>query len=132
MSTIISREQIQREMQWIINDKRKDEIGFTYIAHMNDYSYFDKALMTDQMKLWRKLAKEGTIVIQEYNHRSPTICGKQFYTFVLQNADLESNPLIDRVGFAFDDGAFLVSGHIYCFRKQENRDSIYKYVMGIK
>ena len=131
--SIISIKQIQKEMKWIINDKRKDEICFTYIAHMNDYSYMNKAQMTDQMKMWRKLAKERAIVIQEENHRSPTICGKQFYTFVLQNADLDANPQnIDRVGFAFDDGAFLVSGHIYCFRKQENRDSVYKYVMGIK
>ena len=36
------------------------------------------------------------------------------------------------MGLSFDDGAFMVSGMIYAFRKRENRDMSYKYIMGIK
>ena len=125
----ITTKQIKDDMAWLLDDKRKGEIGFCYVAHINEYSYFNREQMNDQMKLWRKLVKEGHIVIAEGNHRSPTICGKQFHTFVLQHTDLNANPQIDRIGLAFDGGAFLVSGYIYCFKNIANRDSVFKYVM---
>jgi hypothetical protein len=128
--TLISSKQIKKDMEWVINDKRKGEIGFTFIRHIGDYSFYNREQMNEQMREWRKDVKAGKIVIDERNHRSPTICGKQFHTLVLQSADLDANPMnIDRIGLAFDDGCFLVSGYIYCFKTLANRDSVFKYVM---
>jgi len=117
-------------LKWVIDDKQSNnEIAFTYIARLEDYSWYDKPTMNEQMKLWRKQFKEGIITIDEMNHRSPTISGKQYHIFVVQNADLDANPQpLDRTGFGFDDHQFLVSGHIYCFKSIANRDSIFKYV----
>jgi len=130
MTQLVSCKEIKKALKWVIDDKQKGEIGFCYVRHLNDYSFYNREQMGEQMKVWRKLVKEGTLVIQEANHRSPTIHGKQFYTFVIQTADLDAHPMeIDRLGLGFDDRCFLVSGHIYVFKTEANRDSTFKYVM---
>ena len=128
--TCVSCQDVKKSLRLVLDDKQKGEIGFTYVRHLNDYSFFSREQMGEQMKMWRKLVKDGELVIQEANHRSPTIHGKHFYTFVIQSADLVAHPMeLDRLGLGFDDGAFLVSGHIYVFKTEANRDSTFKYVM---
>ena len=132
MPFIYTRQTQERELKHFIDTKTKDDIGIFFHQQLKQYRIFNIEEWTDEMKRFRKYVKKGEGVINPKNHRDPMIQGKQFYTFVFQDPDVNKNPQIDPMGLAFDDGTFLVSGMIYAFRKKENRDMSYKYIMGIK
>lgn len=84
---------------------------------------------------YEKMRKEGDLIINHKNHRTPVIFGKQYYTLSLQQL---TNGEYDNIGLDVlslvggDDSQFHVNGITYAFKKVENRDMVYKYVMGLK
>ncbi len=132
MSIIYTRTHQQQELKHFLDTKTKDDIGIFFHHGLKRYSIFNIEEWTAEMKRFRKYVKKGEGLINPKNHRDPMIQGKQFYTFVFQDTEMDKNPQLDPMGLAFDDGTFLVSGMIYAFRKKENRDMSYKYIMGIK
>jgi len=78
------------------------------------------------MKLWRKDAKDGKLVIKKYNDNEHTIHGRKFYSLTVQEANLEDGSI--------DSGALLgigyaVTGCVYFFTNAQNRTRIREYVM---
>jgi hypothetical protein len=123
MSSIIYTPQLQRQFEFAVKDKQgKDEVMMTYIRRANGFSWFDKATTTEQMKMWRKLAKQNAMKITETFETEKY--GKMFYCFVLQSTD--DNDTLCPLGMCLD---CLVEGYVYAFRKKENRDATMSYVM---
>ena len=122
--SIVNIQHLQKQFEYAVNDKQgKDEIMMTFIRRADDFSWFDKATTTEQMKLWRKLAKQKQIQITETFESEQF--GKILYCFVLQSTDEDADTLCP-FGVCLD---CLVDGYVYAFRKKENRDATMSYVM---
>ena len=132
MSIIFTRATQEQQLKHFLDTKTKDDIGIYYHHDEKQYCIFNIEEWTAEMKRFRKYVKKNEGVINPKNHREPMIQGKQFYTFVFQDPDMSRNPQFDPMGLAFETQTFVVSGMIYAFRKKENRDMSYKYIMGIK
>lgn len=88
-------------------------------------SIHTRATMTEQMKLWRKLAKEDKIRIMKKNCKSCTIKDRTYYMFVVQDKDLSYGQCPAALLLASE----LVDGQPYFFLNERNRDVIQEYVM---
>jgi len=133
MAKIITRKQMVAELKDMLKDRQKTR-GETFFFHHRKQDHLmwgNNEELTEQMKIWRKQRKDGIIKIMEYNNHTKMIQGQEWHILVVQDVEEWRNP-IDPVGLGFDNGAFLVSGLIYCFKRIENRDATYKYVMGLK
>lgn len=127
---LFHKEQMQRQYNHAVKDRRgKHELCLSWIAREKQFSWFDEAMLKEQMKIWRKLAKQGELKIMEYNNTSHKVNGKTFYDFVVQpyhNGEMEDCPMCP---YSLLINGIMVSGYTYTFTKQENRDAIYNYVM---
>jgi hypothetical protein len=122
-------------MKTIIEDrdkKQRKETSFSWIHRLKMVSWMTNAEMIQQAKIWRTQKRQGNLIIQEYNNHAKVIQGQTWYIFVVQNTDMDCNPQLDPLGLGIDEGSFMVSGMIYWFKAEHNRDAIYKYVMEIK
>ena len=120
---------IGTQFQLSIQDQRQGEMCLTFYKAINCFMWYDKHTLTENMKTWRKSAKNGSIKICKYNNKTVEYMGKIYYTFVIQSY---KNNICQQDGWCplmlcgFNT---MVSGYGYCFRTQENRDTIYNYVM---
>ena len=132
MAMIISTAQMKKTLKDIVKDRQKTrgETVFCFNQYANDFQWQNNEEMKEQMSNWKRQRKSGLITIQEYNNHTKTIDGKEWHILVVQPTDLTKCD-IDRSGFGLDQ-PFMVSGFIYYFRRIENRDIVYKYVMGLK
>jgi hypothetical protein len=134
MARIYTRKDQEKSMKQFLEMKNKDDIVIFCHHERGEYRIGNKAEWTEQMKSFRKYRKDNMLTINIKNHRNPMIQGKQFYTLVVQaldsDGDIQGN--IDPMGLAFDDSSFLVTGMMYAFRTEANRDMSYKYIMGLK
>ena len=58
------------QFQLSLKDQRQGEICLTFYKSNNTFMWYDKSIMTENMKLWRKSAKNGDIKICKYNNKS--------------------------------------------------------------
>ena len=116
-------EQVRAFVGKILTDKNKTDIAFTWLQDYLDFSVYNKEEMTDQMKLWKNLAKEGKLQMYEVNNKEHDVNGKTIYTFVITpiGANAFMCPLALSLGV-------MVDGYTYAFTKKENRDAIYTYI----
>jgi hypothetical protein len=133
MARIITVKQQVAELKHHLKDRQKTrgETFFNHHRNKDGLMWGNNEELTEQMKIWRKQRKDGIIKIMDYNNHTKMIQGQEWHILVVQDVE-EWHNSIDPVGLGFDDGAFLVSGLIYCFKRIENRDATYKYVMGLK
>lgn len=120
---------IIREFQLTIQDKEPGEICLTYHKENKKFYWYDKSMMYENMKQWRKSAKEGIIKICKYNNKSFVFDGVTYYTLIIQsykNEKQQPNSACDMMLSVFNH---LVTGYGYCFKTETNRDDIYNYVM---
>ena len=104
--------------------------GMKHTYESFEFMWGNNVELTEQMKIWRKQRKQGVIEIHAYNNHTKQIDGTDWHILVVQQTGDDLGP-IDTLGFGFDNGAFVVSGFIYCFKSIHNRDATYKYVMGL-
>ena len=128
-SSILFAKDIEVKFQLSLQDQRKGEVCLTFYHRLKEFCWYDKSLMTTNMKMWRKLAKKGNAKICKYNNRSFEYKGVIYYTFVLQSYKNEVQQPENVCPLMLSAFNTLVTGYGYCFRTQENRDSIYDYVM---
>jgi hypothetical protein len=128
---VYTTQQQQQHLREFVNEKQKTDIGLCFHHELEVYVKFNTAEMREQMIIWKKQRKNGDLIINPKNNQSRMLFGKQVYLLVIQTPDLKNIPMIDPLGLGFDDGHFLISGYIYLFTKEINRDAIYKYVMGL-
>ena len=122
--------QIQDLFEISLQDQRRGEVCLSFIKWKtkNNFSWFDKPTMNEEIKKWRKLAKQGKVKICKYNNMNFEYKGKTYYTLVIQfykNEKMNENWCVMLAGVF---GIWL-KGTGYCFRTQQNRDNIYNYVM---
>ena len=120
-------------LQRVTEDRRKSRGGTYFFYHqgVKDFAWGNNDELREQMKIWRKQRKDGLVEIHDYNNRTKQINGTDWHILVLQPT-CKKHMTIDPTGFELDDGVFLVSGYIYYFKRIENQDATYKYVMGLK
>lgn len=114
--------------------KPRNETFFFWHRQVKQVMWGNNKELTEEMICWRKQRKEGTLIIQPCNNRTKVIQGKTWFILVIQQLkDSEIEDIgLDVLGLGFDDGAYVVTGLIYIFKHEANRDATYKYVMGIK
>jgi hypothetical protein len=124
---MLSRKGQYKELESIVADrqKKRGETFFMYHVILKQPSWGNNEELRDQMKIWRRQKKQGFLNIDTGNNREFMIGGKKWYTLVVQDKDLEKNR-IDPLGFGV---GFLVSGMIYWFISEVNRDTVVSYVM---
>jgi hypothetical protein len=127
---MISRKEMEARYASALSDKQgKNEICLFWFKQSNQFSWGDKEMMADQMKTWRKLAKEGEIKIMEYNNRETKHGNKTIYHFIVQPYKNEKMIECSICPYALMVLGIMVDGFTYSFWKKENRDAIYNYVM---
>ena len=122
----------RKEMKFNIENSQSTDIVFFYHHNSGQYCMSNKVEWGTQMKQFLRQRKQGHIHLLPGNNRAFLFSGKEMYFLVVQFIDEEKNPLIDPMGLAITDSQFLVSGLIYAFKSQKNRDASYNYIMGIK
>ena len=100
----------------------------TYVRRADDTSWYSKQQITEQSKQFRDERKSGLITMMESNNGTIKLENKTFYYFVVQHTDPECD-MIDPLAMA---NGLMVSGFVYYFTNQHNRDALYKYIMGLK
>jgi len=129
--SVVSRVQVMSNLREASADKRRGEICMFYHRVSNDIGFYDKEQVNQSMLNWRRLRKQGKVLMLEDNNKDDCkINGKQYYVLVLGSPNGGFG--MDPTGLGWDDRQFLVDGHIYYFQKKANRDMVYKYVMGIR
>ena len=128
--SLINREIIINSFKPAYHSWKQNEIMMSYYVSRSCFSLYNKTQTQQQMKLWRKLAKEGKIKIAEYNNKTKIINGVEHYILVVQAYDggefNESNSFDPMGIFILGE---MVDGYIYLFKSKENRDKTYEYVM---
>jgi len=112
-----------------LQDQRKGEICFSFYREKNAFMWLEKTTINENMKIWRKSAKNGTIKICKYNNKTYEVFGNTYYTMVVQafqdNKQIQTGVCM----LMLELFKRAIDGYGFCFRTQENRDSIYNYVM---
>jgi len=131
MMKMVSTKDKVAELKEHVKDRQKTrgETFFFRHATQDELMWGNNDELREQMKIWRKQRKQGVIEIHDYNNRTKQIDGKDWHILVVQQTGDDLGP-IDTLGFGFDS-VYMVSGFIYCFKRIENRDATYKYVMGL-
>jgi len=130
---MISAKDQRYELQLAFNNKCLTDVAIGYAYAQNTYGFLNIDELRSNMKDWKKQRKNGVLTIQECNNKTKLICGKECYILTLQQLDANGkleNTGIDKCGLGFES-PYLITGHTYIFKRQENRDMVYKYVMGL-
>jgi hypothetical protein len=127
--TTYHKDGIENAFKTAYNAWRPNEVMMTFYCAEQAFSLYNKGQSQNQMKIWRKLAKDGKIKIMEYNNKTKLINGVEHYIFVVQPYENEkmTDCNFDVTGLMILGE--MVSGFVYLFKKKENRDVIYNYVM---
>jgi len=123
----------KNELQSAFNNKSLTDVAIGYSYAQNTYGFLNIEELKSNMKGWKRQRKDGVITIQECNNKNKLICGKECYVLTIQQLDANGNlentgP--DKCGLGFDT-PYLITGHTYIFKRKENREMVYKYVMGL-
>ena len=132
--TLVLAKDMRRQLAEVVDDRQNGETYFCFHRGQQEMMWGNNEELITQMKIWRTQRKEGDLVMKPFNNVTKYIKGKPWYILVVQNEDIYRGVDtigIDRLGLGFDI-PYLVSGLIYVFKHEKNRDATYKYVMGVK
>ena len=135
MNKIVKKENVRKELIWVLNNKTKSDIVIFINREYDKMMYLNKEELSQEMKNWRKLRKDNIICIDLDNNLKVFVEEKPYYILTLSIvADNEDNNVgCDNLSmFGFDTHSILVTGYTYLFTRENNRDMVYKYVMGLK
>lgn len=99
------------------------DVCFSVIHDMMMMSVFNNEEMNDQMRLWKDLAKQGHLTVLECNNQTREIDGKNYYLMTITPCPNTAN--FDPIGMSL---GFMVSGYIYVFKMEKNRDAVFGYI----
>jgi hypothetical protein len=134
----------------VISDQRKGDMCWGLNQQVQDITYLTKYEITENMKLWRKLRKQGEITMPENQNICIEIDGNKFHILAIRHGDDDNDsvPAADPTILSWDPetipktdlwkgviGKYMCQyseGYLYYFKSEKNRDMVYKYVMGIK
>ena len=107
--------------------RRRGDVALMFHKAKHDFGYLDQHTIRKQMKLWRKEAKKGSLVVRPCNNKTKTTdCGQKYHFLVVQSTNPEAMD-IDAFGlFVLGE---MVIGFVYAFFHKKNRDAVAKYIM---
>ena len=117
--------------QYAVKQSKKD-VCYGWNKAAGDWSMSNADEAGQQMILWRKLAKEGHIAMNDYNNKVVIVDGVKYYTLVTQGyKNGRINPQDGFNGWCIGAMAHgtMVSGAQYYYKSEANRDAVYAYVM---
>jgi len=120
----ISSLQLKTLLKLCIADKSRNEIVFTFIQSHSVIGWLNKAEITQEMKRWKKLRKDGKLKVYKENNQTVLIQGKEWYMICL-TADTGFDPI---ALLGLDDKQILMSGFCYFFKHEANRDMTANYI----
>ena len=97
---------------------------FTWIHHLREFAWIDKAMINPQFKKFKQAFKEGKAKVLEGNNTTQTLDKKEWYSLVITPTH-ECDICLGSMNLF----SFYVSGYVYWFNIKENRDSMYKYLI---
>ena len=110
--------------------KKTGEVAITFNHNHKQFCLLNREEMDTQMKIWRKMRKDGGLKIKRYNSKTAEHNGKTYHFFVIQpyeNGKMEECNFDPMGLFILGE---MVSGYIYAFPNKANRDAVEKWVMG--
>ena len=130
MAYMVNREDMNNHFKYTMKDRQgKEELCISWIQAKKDFAWLNREMLNQQMKIWRKMAKEGALKIMEYNNKETEINGKNLYHFVVQPYDKEKMEECGMCPYSLMVLGTMVCGYTYSFTRRENRDAVYNYVM---
>lgn len=122
----INRETLQNILRHALKnrDKSRNEIAFSFIQREMDIGWLSKAEITEEMKRWKKLRKEGKLKVYKENNQTVLIQGKEWYMMCL-TVDVNYDPI---ALLGLDDKQIVMSGFCYFFKHEANRDMTANYI----
>jgi hypothetical protein len=122
-AVVIKRDEMMKRIRHTIKGMGTKDVCFTLVRDVMMMSVFNNDEMKDQMILWKDLAKKGKLNLFEENKQMREIDGKKYHLLTITPCPNAGN--FDPVGMAL---GFMVSGYIYVFRQEKNRDAVYNYI----
>jgi hypothetical protein len=104
---------------------KKSAKAFTWHQTANEWQWCDDDLLKSEFKRFKKLVKAGKLHTQSANNIVEELNGQKWYSLVIQHTDG-----IDRymcIG-SFKLFNFFVSGLVYWFSRENNRDAMFEYL----
>ena len=134
---VITSKETREQFRKAMSLAKKTDICFTWVKREQAFGVLDAEEMAFEMKHWRNLAKEGVLAMIKQNNQEITFNGKKFWTLCVQSykggaIDTENGFNVIDVGgsvFGGDDNFRMVSGAIYGFTSEVNRDLAFNYTM---
>lgn len=125
-----ARNEFVRDYFGMLDEKTRSDICWSYYQRLKGMALLNSEELRSQSKLWRYSAKEGKLKIHAYNNvTKTTFDGREWHLLVItpykdgEEAMLKADPAAAMLMKQF------INGYVYFFKKKENRDSIYEYVM---
>lgn len=95
------------------------------------FMWYDQDKFNTECKRFRKLRKEGNVIIHEYNNKTAMLGDVEWYCLVIQSPE-ESPDGKERIDpicpASMNLFGMMVSGFVYWFNKKSNRDTVYKFL----
>jgi len=124
------RNKFVREYFVMLDEKMKGDICWGYHQLIKGMTFLNKEEMGRQSKKWRQRAKEGKLKIHAYNNIAKTsFDGREWHLLVITPYKdghlkvLHPDPAVVMIMKEY------INGYVFFFKRKENRDSIYEYVM---
>jgi hypothetical protein len=109
--------------------KEGNEIAVCFNREHKVFNYINNIEMKEQLKSWRKMIKQKQIEILHGNNlKLYDLRGRPFFIFVITPTDEKYN-MIDPFGMLLN---YMVSGFIYAFDSEKNRNECYNYLNKIQ
>ena len=99
--------------------------AWTWHHSLGGFTWLDKPEFNTECKRFRKLIKEGKLIIHEYNNNTCKLGDAEWHCFVIQSTNEDANPMCPASLNLFGMG---VDGFVYWFNKKTNRDTVYKFL----
>jgi len=123
-------EQVLHQYDVAAQNLRTTDLALSFFHDAKEFYVLNKEELEEQMRTWRKLSKEGRLKMAAYNNRTQTAKGRTWYFLVVQAYYPNGNMMecnVDPFGlFVLNE---MVSGFLYAFTREANRNMVYEYVM---
>lgn len=127
MSYISSSDKFRTGLKYLVNDqdKGRGEIVFTYHQTLYMPMWLNKEEITQEMKRWKKLRKEGKLKIYKENNKTVQVQGTTWYMMCMSVDEYDYDPI---ALMGLDNESYPLSGFCYFFKHEINRDMTANYI----
>jgi len=81
--------------------------------------------MHHEMRIWKQSLISGNLFVFKENCKKKTINGIIYHLLVIQGI---GTTVMSKAGLLFDEGFFCVSGWIYLFKHEKNRNDVFNWL----